>query len=72
MIYTIRKAPVFETDDLATGLHMAFSPNACAAVMLDAEGQTQLRLTEHTYGAEGGLHDESKYFTRLSYRQACY
>lgn len=27
--------------------------------MLDGEGQTHLRLTEHSYGAEGGLHDES-------------
>lgn len=46
---------------VAAGLHISFSPNACAAVMLDGDGQTHLRLTEHSYGAEGGLHDESTY-----------
>ena len=42
------------------GLSISFSPNSCAAVMLDVEGQVQLRLTEHTYGSAGGLYDGSK------------
>ena len=43
-----------------TGLSISFSPNSCAAVVLDAEGQAQLRLMEHTFGSAGGLYDESK------------
>jgi mediator of RNA polymerase II transcription subunit 16 len=46
--------------DISTaGLHISFSPSGCNAVTLDGEGQAQLRVMEHSYGAESGLYDES-------------
>ena len=30
--------------------------------MLDNDGQTHLRVMEHSYGAENGLYDESAFF----------
>lgn len=42
------------------GLSTAFSSNGCAAVLLNAEGQMQLRLMEHSFGSTGDLYDESK------------
>ena len=48
-------------DICLTGQHISFSPNACAAVMLDSDGQTHLRVMEHSYGAENGLYDESQF-----------
>ena len=42
------------------GLHISFSPSACVAVMLDSEGQMQLRLMVHSYGAENDLFDQGK------------
>ena len=41
------------------GVSVAFSPNSCTAVALDAEGHVQLRLMEHSFGSNGGLYDES-------------
>lgn len=46
--------------DSAAGLHISFSPSGCNAVTLDGEGQAQLRVMEHSYGAENGLYDENK------------
>ncbi|EAU38890.1 conserved hypothetical protein [Aspergillus terreus NIH2624] len=43
----------------ATGLSISFSPSGCNAVMLDSEGQVQLRCMEHAYGAESGLFDQT-------------
>lgn len=42
-------------------LDINFSPNACAAVTLDLEGQPRLRLMEHSFGSSGGLYDESRF-----------
>ncbi|KAA8652069.1 mediator of RNA polymerase II transcription subunit 16 [Aspergillus tanneri] len=42
------------------GLHVDFSPSGCVAMMLDSDGQVQLRVMEHSYGAEDGLPDENK------------
>lgn len=47
-------------------LAISFSPNTCAAVTLDGEGQTQLRLMEHTFGSAGGLYDESKFSSAIA------
>lgn len=33
--------------------------------MLDSDGQTHLRVMEHSYGAENGLYDESVFFPFL-------
>lgn len=44
-----------------TGLHIAFSPNACVAVTLDSDGHMQLRAMEHSFGSTEGLYDESMY-----------
>ncbi|KAL5357003.1 mediator complex, subunit Med16 [Aspergillus floccosus] len=43
----------------STGLSISFSPSGCNAVMLDSDGQVQLRCMEHAYGAESGLFDET-------------
>ncbi|KAB8271841.1 mediator of RNA polymerase II transcription subunit 16 [Aspergillus minisclerotigenes] len=45
----------------SAGLHISFSPSGCNAVTLDGEGQAQLRVMEHSYGAENGLYDENKF-----------
>lgn len=55
----------------AAGLHTSFSPNCCGAVMLDSEGQVQLRLMEHSYGAQGDSFDESMYFHVSSMSHVC-
>ncbi|KAF9889204.1 mediator complex subunit [Aspergillus nanangensis] len=49
-----------------TGLNISFSPSGCNAVMLDSEGQVQLRCMEHSYGAESGLYDENKFSAAVS------
>jgi mediator of RNA polymerase II transcription subunit 16 len=38
---------------------MSFSPSACVAVGLDSDGQTLLRVMQHSYGEENGFYDES-------------
>ncbi|KAJ5880877.1 Mediator of RNA polymerase II transcription subunit 16 [Penicillium subrubescens] len=48
------------------GLAIAFSPNSCAAVALDSEGQPRLRWMEHTFGSSGGLYDESKFSAAIA------
>ncbi|KAJ5893975.1 Mediator complex subunit Med16 [Penicillium taxi] len=48
------------------GLSIAFSPNSCAAVILDAEGQAQLRFMEHSFGSAAGLFDESKFSAAIA------
>ncbi|KAF7594100.1 mediator complex subunit [Aspergillus hancockii] len=45
----------------SAGLHTSFSPSGCNAVTLNGEGQAQLRVMEHSYGAESGLYDENKF-----------
>ncbi|PYI12583.1 mediator of RNA polymerase II transcription subunit 16 [Aspergillus sclerotiicarbonarius CBS 121057] len=49
-----------------SGQHISFSPSACAAVMLDSDGQTHLRVMEHSYGAENGLYDENKFSAAIA------
>ncbi|KAJ5140385.1 hypothetical protein N7448_003793 [Penicillium atrosanguineum] len=58
------------------GLSVSFSPNSCAAVSLDSEGQTQLRLMEHSFGSAGSLYDETKFSSAiaaltLAFSRAC-
>ncbi|KAJ5098862.1 Mediator complex subunit Med16 [Penicillium argentinense] len=48
------------------GVAICFSPNSCAAVSLDSEGQTQLRLMEHSFGAAQGLYDENKFSSAVA------
>ncbi|KAJ5714011.1 Mediator complex subunit Med16 [Penicillium malachiteum] len=50
----------------STGVAIAFSPNSCVAVMLDAEGQTHIRSMEHTFGANEGLYDETKFSSAIA------
>ena len=58
------------------GLSISFSPNSCAAVSLDSEGQPQLRLMEHSFGSAGSLYDETKFSSAiaaltLAFSRAC-
>ncbi|KAF3385576.1 Mediator of RNA polymerase II transcription subunit 16 [Penicillium rolfsii] len=48
------------------GLAIAFSPNSCAAVALDSEGQPRLRWMEHSFGSSDGLYDESKFSAAIA------
>ncbi|KAJ5995590.1 Mediator complex subunit Med16 [Penicillium waksmanii] len=50
----------------APGVAISFSPNSCAAVSLNSEGQPQLRLMEHSFGSAGGLYDESKFSSAIA------
>ncbi|KAL4879567.1 mediator of RNA polymerase II transcription subunit 16 [Aspergillus karnatakaensis] len=50
----------------SSGLHISFSPGACIAVSLDSDGQTHLRIMEHSYGAEGGHYDENKFSAAIA------
>ncbi|KAJ5656015.1 hypothetical protein N7507_007965 [Penicillium longicatenatum] len=43
----------------SAGISIAFSPNACVAVTLDAEGQIHMRSMEHPFGSNDGLYDDS-------------
>ncbi|KAJ5637510.1 hypothetical protein N7490_007389 [Penicillium lividum] len=45
----------------SAGISIAFSPNSCAAIALDSEGQTHLRTMEHPFGSNDGLYDDSKF-----------
>ncbi|KAI9368032.1 mediator complex, subunit Med16 [Aspergillus egyptiacus] len=49
-----------------SGLHMSFSPSACVAVSLDGDGQTHIRVMEHSYGAESGYYDENKFSAAIA------
>ncbi|KAL4916259.1 mediator of RNA polymerase II transcription subunit 16 [Aspergillus aurantiobrunneus] len=49
-----------------SGLHISFSPSACVAVGLDSDGQTHLRIMEHSYGAESGHYDENKFSAAIA------
>nr|Q5BE03.2 RecName: Full=Mediator of RNA polymerase II transcription subunit 16; AltName: Full=Mediator complex subunit 16 [Aspergillus nidulans FGSC A4] len=49
-----------------SALHMSFSPSACLIVGLDNDGQTHLRIMEHSYGAENGHYDENKYSAAIA------
>ncbi|CAG8362433.1 unnamed protein product [Penicillium salamii] len=44
-----------------SGLHITFSPNSCVAVTLDSDGQTQLRVMEHSFGSTEVAYDENKF-----------
>ncbi|CAI7568178.1 unnamed protein product [Penicillium bialowiezense] len=44
-----------------SGLHITFSPNSCVAVTLDSDGQTQLRVMEHSFGSTEGAYDENRF-----------
>ncbi|GCB22497.1 mediator of RNA polymerase II transcription subunit 16 [Aspergillus awamori] len=56
----------YAPDASGQGQHVSFSPSACAAVMLDSDGQTHLRVMEHSYGAENGLYDENKFSAAIA------
>ncbi|OJJ49688.1 hypothetical protein ASPZODRAFT_89066 [Penicilliopsis zonata CBS 506.65] len=43
------------------GFHVAFSPNACIYAVLDGDWQMHLRVMEHSFGAEQGLYDDTKF-----------
>ncbi|KAL4976798.1 mediator of RNA polymerase II transcription subunit 16 [Aspergillus desertorum] len=49
-----------------SALHMSFSPSACLIAELDSEGQTHLRIMEHSYGAENGQYDENKFSAAIA------
>ncbi|OJD23025.1 hypothetical protein ACJ73_05625 [Blastomyces percursus] len=60
----------------ASGLHIAFSPSGCIAVVLDGEGQFHLRYMEHSFGMEDGMYDNAKFTCAiaalaLGYVRAC-
>ncbi|KAJ5898231.1 Mediator complex subunit Med16 [Penicillium tannophilum] len=48
------------------GIAIAFSPNACVAVTLDAEGQTHMRSMYHPFGTNDGLFDDSKFSSAIA------
>ncbi|KAL2832149.1 mediator complex, subunit Med16 [Aspergillus cavernicola] len=50
----------------SSALHVSFSPSACAVVGLDSDGQTHLRVMEHSYGAESGYYDENKFSAAIA------
>ncbi|KAI2790102.1 Mediator of RNA polymerase II transcription subunit 16 [Penicillium oxalicum] len=50
----------------APGLSIAFSPNSCAAVVLDSGSQPRLRWMEHNFGSSGGLYDEGKFSAAIA------
>ncbi|KAL4809606.1 mediator of RNA polymerase II transcription subunit 16 [Aspergillus unguis] len=50
----------------ASVLHTSISPSACIAVTLDSDGQTHLRIMEHSYGAENGQYDENKFSAAIA------
>ncbi|KAJ5091848.1 Mediator complex subunit Med16 [Penicillium alfredii] len=50
----------------ASGLQISFSPNSSAAVVLDGEGQVELRVMEHSFGSAGDLYDESKFSAAIA------
>ncbi|OQE94703.1 hypothetical protein PENNAL_c0003G03368 [Penicillium nalgiovense] len=54
-----------------SGLHIAFSPNACVAVTLDADGHVQLRVMEHSFGSTEGLYDETIAALTLAFSRGC-
>ncbi|KAK4862286.1 hypothetical protein LT330_003424 [Penicillium expansum] len=49
-----------------SGLHIAFSPNACVAVTLDIDGHMQLRVMEHSFGSTEGLYDENNFSAAIA------
>ncbi|KAJ5244152.1 Mediator complex subunit Med16 [Penicillium chrysogenum] len=49
-----------------SGLHIAFSPNACVAVTLDVDGHVQLRVMEHSFGSTEGLYDENNFSAAIA------
>ncbi|KAJ5946495.1 Mediator complex subunit Med16 [Penicillium verhagenii] len=48
------------------GVSIAFSPNTCAAMVLDSEGQTHIKSMEHPFGASDGLFDDSKFSAAIA------
>ncbi|PYH92172.1 mediator of RNA polymerase II transcription subunit 16 [Aspergillus ellipticus CBS 707.79] len=65
-VTSLAQAGFHYTPDTAAGQHISFSPSACAAVMLDSDGQTHLRVVEHSYGAENDLYDENKFSAAIA------
>ncbi|KGO75909.1 Mediator complex, subunit Med16 [Penicillium italicum] len=49
-----------------SGLHIAFSPNACVAATLDIDGHMQLRVMEHSFGSTEGLYDENNFSVAIA------
>ncbi|KAJ5329439.1 Mediator complex subunit Med16 [Penicillium brevicompactum] len=49
-----------------SGLHITFSPNSCVAVTLDSDGQTQLRVMEHSFGSTEGAYDENRFSAAIA------
>ncbi|KAK2777293.1 mediator complex subunit [Emmonsiellopsis sp. PD_33] len=59
-----------------SGLHIAFSPNGCLAVVIDGDWQLHLRHMEHSFGAEDGLYNDGKFTSAvaalaLAFGRAC-
>ncbi|KAL2785045.1 mediator of RNA polymerase II transcription subunit 16 [Aspergillus keveii] len=50
----------------SSAIHMSFSPSACVAVGLDSDGQTHLRVMQHSYGEENGFYDENKFSAAIA------
>ncbi|OJD18828.1 hypothetical protein AJ78_01160 [Emergomyces pasteurianus Ep9510] len=60
----------------SSGLHIAFSPSGCLAVVLDGDWQLHLRYMEHSFGMEDGMYDNGKFSCAiaalaLGYVRAC-
>ncbi|PGG96375.1 hypothetical protein AJ79_09615 [Helicocarpus griseus UAMH5409] len=60
----------------ASGLHIAFSPSGCLAVVLDGEWQLHFRHMEHSFGMEDGMYNNGKFTCAiaalaLGYVRAC-
>ncbi|PGH02542.1 hypothetical protein GX51_04568 [Blastomyces parvus] len=60
----------------ASGLHIAFSPSGCLALVIDGEGEFHLRYMEHSFGMEDGMYDNGKFTCAiaalaLGYVRAC-
>ncbi|KAG5299740.1 RNA polymerase II mediator complex subunit Sin4 [Histoplasma capsulatum G186AR] len=60
----------------ASGLHIAFSPSGCLAVVLSGEGQLHLRCMEHSFGMDDDMYDNGKFTfaiaaLALGYVRAC-
>ncbi|GAB1196322.1 mediator complex subunit [Aspergillus pseudonomiae] len=64
--FPLRYCNWMKVDFSLAGLHISFSPSGCNAVTLDGEGQAQLRVMEHSYGAENGLYDENKFSAAIA------
>ncbi|KAK2809449.1 hypothetical protein FQN49_008613, partial [Arthroderma sp. PD_2] len=61
---------------ISPGVHITFSPSGCIAATLDEKSQVQIRIMEHSFGAEDGLFNDGKFMCALgaltmAYCRAC-